>query len=73
MPDYRYTVVIEHDEDGLYVASVPLLPGCHTQGESYDEALDLIKDAIKVHIEARKERGEPVPIEVAVDEVRVVA
>ena len=73
MPDYRFTVVVERDEDGLYVASVPLLPGCHTQGETYEEALENIKDAIKLHLEARKELGEPVPIEVAIDEVRVVA
>ena len=73
MPDYKFTVVIERDEDGLYVVSVPLLQGCYTQGETYEEALKNIKDAIKLHIEARQALGEPVPIEVAVDEVRVVA
>ncbi len=45
MPDYKFTVVVEQDEDGLYVASVPLLQGCHTQGETYEEALANIKDA----------------------------
>ena len=54
MPDYKFTVVVERDEDGLYVASVPLLQGCYTQGETYEEALDNIKDAIKLHIEARR-------------------
>ena len=73
MPDYKFTVVIEQDEDGLYVASVPLLQGCYTQGETYGEALANIKDAIRLHIEARRDLGEPVPIEVAVDEVQVVA
>ena len=63
MPDYKFTVVVEKDEDGLYVASVPLLQGCYTQGETYDEALENIKDAIRLHIEARRELGEPVPIE----------
>ena len=72
MPDYKFTVVVEKDEDGLYVASVPLLQGCYTQGETYEEALENIKDAIKLHIEARRTLGEPVPIEVAVDEVQVV-
>ena len=52
------------------MASVPLLQGCYTQGETYEEALENIKDAIRLHIEARKERGEPVPVEVAIDEVR---
>jgi predicted RNase H-like HicB family nuclease len=73
MPDYKFTVVVEQDEDGLYIASVPLLQGCYTQGETYKEALANIKDAIKLHIEARQALGEPVPIEVAIDEVRVVA
>ena len=73
MTDYKFTVVVEQDEDGLYVASAPLLQGCHTQGETYEEALENIKDATRLHIEARKELGEPVPIEIAIDEVRVVA
>ncbi len=73
MPDYKFTVVVEQDEDGVYVASVPLLQGCYTQGETYEEALENIKDAIKLHIAARKELGEPIPIEVAIDEVRVIA
>ena len=73
MPDYKFTVVMEQDEDGLYIASVPLLQGCYTQGETYEETLESIKDAIRLHIEARQAMGEPVPIEVAVDEVRVVA
>ncbi len=73
MPDYKFTVVVERDEDGLYVASVPTLQGCYTQGTTYEEAMENIKDAIKLHIEARKALGEPVPIESAVAEVRVVA
>jgi len=73
MPDYKFTVIVEQDEDGLYVASVPLLQGCYTQGKTYEEALENIKDAIKLHIEARQSLGEPVPIEIAIDEVRVVA
>ena len=73
MPDYKFTVVMERDEDGLYIASVPLLQGCYTQGDTYEEALENIKDAIRLHIEARQTLGETIPIEVAIDEVRVVA
>ncbi len=73
MKGYKFTVVVEKDEDGLYVASVPLLQGCYTQGETYEEALENIKDAIKLHIEARRALGERIPIEVAIDEVQVVA
>jgi predicted RNase H-like HicB family nuclease len=72
MPNYKFTVVVERDEDGLYVASVPLLQGCYTQGQTYEEALENIKDVIKLHIEARQELREPIPIEVALDEVQVV-
>lgn len=73
MTQYKFTVVIERDEDGMYVASVPALQGCYTQGTTYEEALENVKDAIRLHLEARKELGEPVPIEVAIDQVQVSA
>lgn len=72
MGTYRYKVIIEQDEDGLFVASCPALQGCYTQGETYEEALENIKDAIRLHIEARRELGEPVPLESAIEEVMVV-
>lgn len=72
MPSYRYTVLVERDEDGLYIASVPLLQGCYTQSETYEEAIANIKDAIRLHIDARRALGEPVPIEFAIDEVNIV-
>jgi predicted RNase H-like HicB family nuclease len=72
MPDYKFTVVVERDEDGLYIASVPLLQGCYTQGETYEEAMANIKDAIRLHIEARRDLDEPIPIESAIDEVSIV-
>jgi predicted RNase H-like HicB family nuclease len=55
-------VVVEQDEDGLYIVSVPLLQGCYTQRETNEEALENIKDAIKFNIEARRDLGEPVPM-----------
>jgi predicted RNase H-like HicB family nuclease len=58
---YEFTVVIERDEDGAYIATVPALPGCHTAGDTEEEALELIKDAIRLHIEARRASGEPMP------------
>jgi predicted RNase H-like HicB family nuclease len=73
MAKYQFTVVVEQDEDGVYIASCPALQGCHSQGESYQEAIENLKDAIKLHIEARRSLGEPVPIEVAVDQVEVNA
>ncbi len=51
----RFTVIIEQDEDGLYVASVPELPGCHTQAQNLNE-LDLrIKEAIKLYLEVEND------------------
>ena len=70
---YKFTVVIEHDGDGVYVAPVPALRGCYTQGETDEEAMENVKDAIRLHLEARKGLGEPVPVEVAIEEVQVNA
>ncbi|MDP2937135.1 MAG: type II toxin-antitoxin system HicB family antitoxin [Dehalococcoidia bacterium] len=72
MSTYRYNVIIEQDEDGLFVASCPTLQGCYTQGETYAEALENIKDAIRLHIDARRQLGEPVPLESVLEEVEVV-
>ncbi|MBI3949350.1 MAG: type II toxin-antitoxin system HicB family antitoxin [Acidobacteria bacterium] len=71
MPTYKFTVVVERDEDGVYIAACPALQGCYTQGETYQEALENIKDAIRLHIEARHSVGEPIPIETVVEEVEV--
>lgn len=61
---YKYRIIIEQDEDGVYIASCPALKGCYSQGDTIEEAIENIKDAIKLHIEARKIVGEPIPIEV---------
>ena len=50
----NYRVVIEMDEDGVYVASVPTLQGCYTEGDTYEEVVKNIKDVIKLHLEARE-------------------
>ena len=49
MKTYEFTVVIERDEDGRFVAIVPALQGCYTEGETEQEARDLIEDAIRLH------------------------
>jgi predicted RNase H-like HicB family nuclease len=53
-------IVIEKDKDG-YFAFCPTLQGCYTQGDSYEEALDNIEDAIRLHIEDRLASGESIP------------
>ncbi len=61
MKNYKLSVVIEKDTDG-YFAFCPELQGCYTQGDSYEETLQNIKDAIRLHIEDRIEDGETIPM-----------
>jgi antitoxin HicB len=59
---YQYIVVLEQDpEDGGYVVTVPDLPGCITQGDTFDEAIAMAKEAISLHIESLIALGKPVP------------
>jgi len=60
METYRFSVVIEKDKEG-YFAFCPQLQGCYTQGDTYEEALENIKDAIRLHLEDRIESGEEIP------------
>ena len=57
---YRFPVVIERDEEG-YFAFCPELQGCYTRGETYEEVLRNIRDAIRLHVEDRLESGEEIP------------
>lgn len=59
----RYTVIMEQEADGGYVASVPALPGCVSQGDSRGEALANIQEAIKLWLDDCIDAGEPVPLE----------
>ena len=60
MQNYRFSVVIERDKEG-YVAFCPELQGCYTQGNSYEEVLENIKDAIQLHVGDRLSSGEDIP------------
>ena len=57
---YRFSVVIEKDKDG-YFAFTPELQGCYSQGDTYEEAIENIRDAIALHVEDRLDSGEEVP------------
>lgn len=52
----EFSVVIERDSEGFYVASVPALPGCHTQARSMDKLLERIKEAIELCLEVEAAR-----------------
>lgn len=53
----NYRIIIEQDEDGVFVASVPALQGCYTEGDTFEEVVKNIEDVIKLHVSARKARG----------------
>lgn len=55
----NWKVLIEKDEDGVFVATVPALPGCISQGETKEEALKNIKEAIELHLSSLAEDGVP--------------
>ena len=57
----KYRVVMEPQEEGGYTVYVPALPGCVSQGETVEEALSNIKEAIEVYLESLKARGLPLP------------
>ena len=67
----KYRVLIEQDEDGIYVAQVPTLPGCISQGQSRDEALNNIKEAIELYIESLEAHNEAVPPPISEEVVEV--
>ncbi|MGI8553354.1 MAG: type II toxin-antitoxin system HicB family antitoxin [Dehalococcoidia bacterium] len=59
----RYSVVLVRGEEHGYAVTVPELPGCFTQGDTIEEALEHAKEAIEVHLEGFVIEGEPLPLE----------
>ena len=57
----QFRVVVEQDEDGVFVAECPSLPGCVSQGSTRAEALANIKDAIEGYLESLRQHDEPIP------------
>jgi predicted RNase H-like HicB family nuclease len=57
----KYRITLQKDEDGVFVAKCPALPGCISQGETRDKALANIKDAIEGYIASLKKHNEPIP------------
>lgn len=67
----RFKVIIEQDEDGRYVATVPALPGCISQGKTEDEAKKNIEEAIELHLSSLTEDGVPIRLPSNVKEIAV--
>jgi len=67
----KFMTVLERDEDGIWVAQCPSIPGCISQGKTREEALANIREAIAACLEVRSERGLPLTIETQQVEVNV--
>jgi predicted RNase H-like HicB family nuclease len=68
----NFTVLIEQDEDGIYIAKVPDIIGCYTQGKTVEQAMERIKEAIQVCIEADDEEIIPLKF-IGVQQLEVMA
>jgi len=69
----KYVAIIERDEEGGYSAWVPDLPGVVAAASTYDECLDLIRQAVELHLEGLREDGEPIPAPSAIGAETVIA
>lgn len=67
----KYRVLIEPDEDGVFVAEVPSLPGCVSQGRTRAEAVANVREAIAAYLESLEAHGEPVPPSITEELVEV--
>jgi predicted RNase H-like HicB family nuclease len=67
----RFSVTLDRDEDGVWVVECPSIPGCVSQGQTKQEAIENIKDAIAACLQVRAERGMPLTVETY--QVEVVA
>ena len=67
----KFNVILEQDEDNIWIVECPSIPGCISQGETKEEALNNIKDAIIACLEVRAELGYPLTIET--EQVEVIA
>ncbi len=71
MTKYSFSIIIERDEDSRYVASCPALQGCYSEGETEVEARENLREAIALHIEDRRENGEPIPEEISLETLKI--
>ena len=67
----KFNVTVDRDEDGVWIVECPAIPGCVSQGEKKDKALEGIREAIALCLEARVEKGFPLTTEIRQIEVVV--
>jgi predicted RNase H-like HicB family nuclease len=69
----KYRILVEQDEDGVFVAECPELPGCISQGKTRIEVLRNIKDAVEGYLESLRKHNEPVPLPITEEVIEVNA
>lgn len=67
----KFRVLIERDEDGVFVATAPALPGCVSDGATREEALNNIREAIILYLESLEAHGDPIPPSISEELVEV--
>lgn len=67
----KFRILIKQDEDGVFVSEVPELPGCISQGNTREDAIDNIKDAISGYVESLKKHDEPIPFSIEEETVEI--
>ena len=68
----KYTVILERESDGGFVVSVPVLPGCVSQGDTREEAMADIAEAVELYVEDCLAAGDPVPQEDSLEYVELL-
>jgi predicted RNase H-like HicB family nuclease len=63
MTKHHFTVILERDPEGGFHASCPTLKGCHSEGDTLDEAVANVREAIELYLESMAAKGEAIPVE----------
>jgi antitoxin HicB len=69
----KYRVYLEQDEDGVFVATCPTLPGCVSQGQTRSEATENMREAIEGYLKSLKKHGDPVPPSILEEVIEVAS
>lgn len=67
----KFRIFIKQDEDGIFISEVPELPGCISQGNTREDAISNIKDAISGYMSSLKKHGEPIPFTIDEETVEI--
>ena len=75
MKKYQFPIIVTQDEDGIFIAEVPSLPGCHTQAKTLPALYKRIEEAIELYLEVEKEKKQPIIQEkfIGVQQVEITA